>query len=78
MGYYELGETYEDYQTALEAVKIAVYKYNHKRPHRSVDLMFPVDAHKMKGPLKKHWNKKRYKMKEQAGITENVVLSDQD
>lgn len=75
---YDLGETYSDYQTALEAVKLAVYKYNHKRPHRSVDMMFPVDAHQMKGPLKKHWNKKKYKVKEQSGVNNCPVSLNQD
>lgn len=57
---YELNETFADYQAALEATKLAVYKYNNKRPHRSVDLMFPVDAHYQTGPLKKHWKKRVY------------------
>lgn len=57
---YELNKTFPDYHAALEATKIAVYKYNNKRPHRSVDLMFPVDAHRKSGPLKKHWKKREY------------------
>ena len=55
---YELNETFSDYHKALEATKSAVYKYNHKRPHRSVSFMFPIDAHYEKGPLKKHWKKR--------------------
>jgi len=46
--------TFSDYRSALEATKVAVYKYNNKRPHRSVDFILPVDAHKESGPLKKH------------------------
>jgi len=65
---YELGETYPDYLTALEAVKIAVYKYNNKRPHRSIDLMFPVDAHNQEGLLKKHWKNKIYPAKDKSGV----------
>ena len=42
---YDLCKTFSDYQTALEAIKTAVYKYNNKRPHRSTNMMFPVDAH---------------------------------
>jgi transposase InsO family protein len=49
--------TFSDYHAALEATKVAVYKYNNKRPHRSVDFMLPVDAHKESVPLKKHWEK---------------------
>jgi len=72
-GEYELEETYSDYFAALEAVKIAVYKYNNKRPHRSIDLMFPVDAHNCEGSLKKHWKNKIYVPKEKSGVTQQTV-----
>jgi putative transposase len=65
---YELSETFSDYHSALEAVKTAVYKYNNKRPHRSVDMMFPVEAHTQNGVLKKHWKKRQYPMKQESGI----------
>lgn len=71
-GEYELEETYPDYFAALEAVKIAVYKYNNKRPHRSIDLMFPVDAHNCEGPLKKHWKNKVYVPKGKTGVTQQT------
>lgn len=77
-GEYQLGETYPDYHSALEAVKIAVHKYNHKRPHRSVDFMFPVIAQHMNGPLKKHWNKKTYKVKKETGKLDSNVFFDQE
>lgn len=57
---YELSETFPDYRAALEAAKVAVYKYNNKRPHSSVDFMFPVDAHRKTGKLKKHWKKREF------------------
>jgi putative transposase len=75
---YELGETYPDYHTALEAVKIAVYKYNNKRPHRSIDLMFPIDAHNHLGPLKKLWKNKIYTPKNKSGLTEDIEVSNQE
>lgn len=55
---YELHETFPDYLSANEAVKIAVDKYNNKRPHSSCDHMFPKQAHLCNGPLKKRWKKK--------------------
>ena len=55
---YSLDETFKDYLTANEAVKIAVYKYNNKRPHASCDYMTPIEAHKCKGELNKRWLKK--------------------
>lgn len=68
-GEYSLQDTFADYHAALEAVKLAVYKYNHKRPHRSVDMMFPTDAHKQTGTLKKHWKKRSYPLKRESGDT---------
>ncbi|WP_282038031.1 IS3 family transposase [Saccharicrinis aurantiacus] len=75
---YELAETFSDYQSALEAVKTAVYKYNNKRPHRSVDMLFPIDAHEQKGLLKKHWKKRSYKQKQETGIDEKSVRINQE
>ena len=75
---YELNETYSDYQAALEATNTAVYKYNHKRPHRSVSFMFPIDAHYQKGPLKKHWKKRNYTLKKEAGLPADPLLLNQD
>jgi putative transposase len=72
---YELCETFPDYQAALEAVKTAVYKYNNKRPHRSVDMLFPVDAHNQTGLLKKHWKKRNYEMQKEPGLENRDVYS---
>lgn len=55
---YNLYDTFSDYLTAHEAVKIAVSKYNNKRPHASCDYMTPEQAHKCKGPIKHRWKKK--------------------
>jgi transposase InsO family protein len=75
---YELCETFSDYHTALEAVKTAVCKYNNKRPHRSVDMMFPVDAHDQNGPLKKHWKNRACKIKQESEINENDVETNRE
>jgi len=64
---YELAETFTDYHSALEATKVAVYKYNNKRPHRSTDLMVPAEAHQMSGPLKKHWKNGKPKVYAKTG-----------
>ena len=34
--------------------------YNNFRPHLSVDMKTPIEAHQLKGPLKKRWKKKNY------------------
>ncbi len=53
---YDLNETFRDYHAAFEATKVAVYKYNNKRPHRSVDFMFPADAHLHSNNLSSYFN----------------------
>ena len=75
---YDLNHTFSDYHAALEATKVAVYKYNNKRPHRSVDFMFPTDAHLHTGVLKKHWKKRHYKANAETGESLQSVPANQD
>uniref|UniRef100_UPI003216295F hypothetical protein n=1 Tax=uncultured Draconibacterium sp. TaxID=1573823 RepID=UPI003216295F len=63
---------------ALEATKVAVYKYNNKRPHRSVDFMVPQEAHQQKGPLKKHWRKRKYPVSVKTGNKPDIVSAKQE
>lgn len=56
---YDLYDTFEDFNGAHEAVKIAINKYNNKRPHRSCNMLTPAQAHTQTGVLKKRWNKKK-------------------
>ena len=49
----------------FEAVKSSIYRYNQLRPHLSCDMMTPNQAHKVIGPLKKHW-KNYYKLKQES------------
>lgn len=55
---YDLYDTFNDYNEAMEAVKVAIEKYNNERPHRSCDMLPPAKAHTCTGVLKKHWKKK--------------------
>lgn len=52
---YGLVDTFDDYLTANEAVKIAVHKYNNLRPHASCNYLVPAVAHKHQGVLEKRW-----------------------
>jgi transposase InsO family protein len=52
----ELLETvYPDFAAARLAVATAVSIYNYQRPHSSVDMLTPVEAHGRTGELKRHW-----------------------
>lgn len=50
-----LDEVYESYREAVMAVERAVSAYNHLRPHSSVEMLTPAEAHTRKGQLQRHW-----------------------
>ncbi|WP_232058299.1 IS3 family transposase [Nibribacter ruber] len=50
-----LERTYPTFQEAQSAVATAISIYNHQRPHLSVDMLTPADAHGREGELRRHW-----------------------
>lgn len=50
-----LEKVYPTFQEAQMAVATAISIYNHQRPHLSVDMLTPVEAHSREGDLKRHW-----------------------
>lgn len=46
---------YSTFAQAAQEVKRAVYVYNYERLHSSINMLTPVQAHTMIGPLKRHW-----------------------
>lgn len=50
-----LEEKYLNYEQARQAVSVAVSIYNHLRPHGSIDLLTPEEAHYREGELKRRW-----------------------
>ena len=55
-----LQNSYEDREQAVKAIDKAVKIYNNKRPHLSIGMLTPQQAHKTKGTLKMMWKKKNY------------------
>ena len=53
-----LQSKYKDCQQATEAVNRAINIYNNKRPHLSIAMLTPHQAHQQKGELKNMWRKK--------------------
>jgi putative transposase len=47
--------SYASFSQASEGVKDAIGIYNHERPHSSLDMLTPVNAHATYGELKRHW-----------------------
>ncbi|MFT2008550.1 IS3 family transposase [Pontibacter sp. 13R65] len=46
---------YSSFTAAQTAIATAISIYNYQRPHSSVDMLTPVEAHTKTGILKKHW-----------------------
>ena len=52
---------YVNHEQALDALTYAIYLYNHKRPHRSTDMLTPHQAHQCNGLLKKRWKLNKWR-----------------
>ena len=53
------GQTFTSIKQAAVAVRKAVKFYNEERPHSSIDMLTPNQAHQTEGTLKKHWHSYR-------------------
>jgi transposase InsO family protein len=63
-----LKEQYEQYSQAQPLISEAVSIYNNKRPHSSIGMLTPAQAHAGTGELKKLW-KNYYKLKKEKEVT---------
>ena len=50
-----LEKSYHNFEQARAAIIKAVQIYNHERPHYSINMLTPFQAHHLNGELKKHW-----------------------
>lgn len=55
------------YDQAQHAVAVAITLYNHQRPHSSINMLTPSEAHTLCGPLKRQW-KNYYHLKKQKEV----------
>ena len=53
------GQTFTSIKQVADAVRKAVKFYNEERPHSSIDMLTPNQAHQTEGKLKKHWHSYR-------------------
>ncbi len=53
------GKTFTSIRQVADAVRKAVEFYNEERPHSSIDMLTPSQAHQNVGELKKHWHSYR-------------------
>ena len=63
-----LAVSYDNFEQAKDGVKNAIAIYNQERPHSSIDMLTPFQAHAISGELKKHWKNyyQTYKEREVA------------
>jgi transposase InsO family protein len=59
-----LEKIYINYQEAKLAIAAAISIYNYQRPHSSIDMLTPVEAHLREGELKRRWKNYYSKKKE--------------
>lgn len=52
---------YPNHASAKVAIARAIKIYNKKRPNRSLNMMVPVQAHQMSGPIPKRWKMNKYR-----------------
>ena len=52
---------YPTHGQAKVAIAKAIQIYNEKRPHRSLNMMMPEQAHQISGPIPKRWKKNKYR-----------------
>lgn len=52
-----LDKRYDHYRVASTMVADAIYIYNNRRPHSSIDMLTPTVAHQHTGELKRRWKK---------------------
>ena len=63
-----LEKTHLNYEQAKQAIATAVSIYNYQRPHSSIDMLTPIEAHLREGELKRRW-KNYYSKKKEAVMT---------
>jgi len=61
-----LEKQYHNFKEAQQAIATAISVYNHIRPHSSIDMLTPVEAHLREGELKRRWKNYYSKRKEVA------------
>lgn len=59
-----LEKVYLNYEQARQAIAAAISIYNYQRPHSSIDMLTPIEAHLKEGELERRWKNYYSKKKE--------------
>lgn len=60
-----LVEDARSYDDIMQMLPAAIRIYNEQRPHTSIDMKTPAEAHCCQGVLKRHWNRYQRKQRQQ-------------
>ena len=60
--------SYNSFELAKEGIRNAITIYNQERPHSSIGMLTPFQAHAINGELKKHW-KNYYQTNKEKEVT---------
>lgn len=61
---FQLEQIFSSRDHANQAVDRAIKNYNHLRPHQSVSMLTPANAHQYEGELRRYWKSKTYKARD--------------
>jgi len=73
---FQLEQIFSSRDHALQVVDRAIKNYNHLRPHQSVSMLTPANAHQYPGELKRCWKSKPYKARDHPDIASNEAEQD--
>lgn len=65
---FQLEQTFSSRDHAIQAVDRAIKNYNHLRPHQSVSMLTPANAHQYAGELHRCWKSKTYKARDHPSV----------
>lgn len=68
---YELEQTFDSFNQAKQETQLAIEAYNSLRPHMSLGLLTPDQAHQMQGNQHRMWKKDRYKKRNQSSVMQS-------
>jgi putative transposase len=63
-----LQSSYSSFKEAVEGVNHAITVYNHERPHTSINMLTPAQAHHLEGGIKRLWKNYYHQRKEGPAV----------
>lgn len=68
---YELEQIFDSFNQAKQETQLAIEAYNSLRPHLSLGLLTPDQAHQMQGSQRRMWKKDRHKKRNHSSVMQS-------